>query len=130
MINFRFHVVSLIAIFLALALGVVIGAGVIDRGVVNALNNRLDSVEAKSDRIQGENDVLTERNSRSTSMIGDLQPFAVTAACSATTSAWSRCAASTATACRPPSPPRSRPTPPRPARSGSRASGRSATPTR
>jgi hypothetical protein len=37
MINFRFHVVSLIAIFLALALGVVIGAGVIDRGVVDAL---------------------------------------------------------------------------------------------
>ena len=36
MINFRFHVVSLIAIFLALALGVVIGAGVIDRGVVDA----------------------------------------------------------------------------------------------
>ena len=43
MINFRFHVVSLIAIFLALALGVVIGAGVIDRGVVDALNNRLDT---------------------------------------------------------------------------------------
>ena len=37
MINFRFHVVSLIAIFLALALGVVIGAGVIDRGVVDTL---------------------------------------------------------------------------------------------
>ncbi|MFN8028596.1 MAG: copper transporter, partial [Acidimicrobiia bacterium] len=56
MINFRFHVVSLIAIFLALALGVVIGAGVIDRGVVNTLNDRLDSVEAKSDRIKTEND--------------------------------------------------------------------------
>ena len=42
MINFRFHVVSLIAIFLALALGVVIGAGVIDRGVVDTLNSRLD----------------------------------------------------------------------------------------
>ena len=52
MINFRFHVVSLIAIFLALALGVVIGAGVIDRGVVDTLNSRLDRVEAKSDRIQ------------------------------------------------------------------------------
>ena len=43
MINFRFHVVSLIAIFLALALGVVIGAGVIDRGVVDTLDNRLDT---------------------------------------------------------------------------------------
>ena len=43
MINFRFHLVSLIAIFLALALGVVIGAGVIDRGVVDTLDNRLNT---------------------------------------------------------------------------------------
>jgi Copper transport outer membrane protein, MctB len=77
MINFRFHVVSLIAIFLALALGVVIGAGVIDRGVVDTLNNRLDRVESKSDRIQGENDVLSQRNQQTENMIGDLQPFAV-----------------------------------------------------
>ena len=48
MINFRFHVVSLIAIFLALALGVVIGAGVIDRGVVDALDNRLDTRRVRS----------------------------------------------------------------------------------
>ena len=53
MINFRFHVVSLIAIFLALALGVVIGAGVIDRGVVDTLNNRLDSVESQVGPHQG-----------------------------------------------------------------------------
>ena len=77
MINFRFHIVSLIAIFLALALGVVIGAGVIDRGVVDALNTRLDRVEAKSNRIQGENDTLSDRNKQLQDMIGDLQPFAV-----------------------------------------------------
>jgi len=77
MINFRFHVVSLIAIFLALALGVVIGAGVIDRGVVDTLNSRLDRVESKSDRISKENDALTDRNKQTESMIGDLQPFAV-----------------------------------------------------
>jgi Copper transport outer membrane protein, MctB len=77
MINFRFHVVSLIAIFLALALGVVIGAGVIDRGVVNALNTRLDKVEDRSNRLQSENDVLKKRNEQTESMIGNLQPFAV-----------------------------------------------------
>ena len=59
MINFRFHLASLVAIFLALALGVVIGAGVIDRGVVDALDNRLNTVEANSDRIQRDNDALT-----------------------------------------------------------------------
>jgi hypothetical protein len=77
MINFRFHVVSLIAIFLALALGVVIGAGVIDRGVVDALDNRLNTVERNSDRIKSENDALTARNDQMGDMIGALQPFAV-----------------------------------------------------
>jgi hypothetical protein len=77
MINFRFHIVSLIAIFLALALGVVIGAGVIDRGVVDTLNSRLDRVEAKSDRISKANDALSSRNAQIEGAIGDLQPFAV-----------------------------------------------------
>jgi hypothetical protein len=77
MINFRFHVVSLIAIFLALALGVVIGAGVIDRGVVTALDDRLNSVEAKSDRIKGENDRLQDENSRLLEAITAEEPFAV-----------------------------------------------------
>ncbi len=58
MINFRFHLASLIAIFLALALGVVIGAGVIDRGVVDALDSRLDRVTERADRIEGENEAL------------------------------------------------------------------------
>jgi hypothetical protein len=77
MINFRFHVVSLIAIFLALALGVVIGAGVIDRGVVDALDNRLNTVERNSDRIKSENDALSDRNSQLEGFVGDTQPFAV-----------------------------------------------------
>jgi hypothetical protein len=77
MINFRFHVVSLIAIFLALALGVVVGAGVIDRGVVNTLNDRLDKVETKSDRIQAENDALKAAQARDAKFIEALEPFSV-----------------------------------------------------
>ena len=77
MINFRFHVVSLIAIFLALALGVVIGAGVIDRGVVDALDSRLNTVERNSDRIKDENSALSDRNTQLQNMISDMQPFAV-----------------------------------------------------
>jgi hypothetical protein len=77
MINFRFHVVSLIAIFLALALGVVIGAGVIDRGVVDALDSRLDRVQSRSDRIEEENGVLRDRNDQLEGFIGASQPFSV-----------------------------------------------------
>ena len=69
MINFRFHLVSLIAIFLALALGVVIGAGVIDRGVVDTLNNRLDNVESKASRIQDDNAALRDDNSKLTAAL-------------------------------------------------------------
>ncbi|MEX2100763.1 MAG: copper transporter [Acidimicrobiia bacterium] len=75
MINFRFHIVSLIAIFLALALGVVIGAGVIDRGVVDTLNDRLDRVEAKSDQQQLLNDILTAANQRDDEFIELFQPW-------------------------------------------------------
>jgi Copper transport outer membrane protein, MctB len=77
MINFRFHIVSLIAIFLALALGVVIGAGVIDRGVVDALDNRLNTVESRSDRIKSENGRLAGENEQLRGAIADMQPFAV-----------------------------------------------------
>jgi hypothetical protein len=77
MINFRFHIASLIAIFLALALGVVVGAGVIDRGVVDTLNNRLDSVERTSDRIKGENSALRSENSELADAIAKMQCYAV-----------------------------------------------------
>jgi hypothetical protein len=76
MINFRFHIVSLIAIFLALALGVVIGAGVVDRGVVDALNNRLDRVEARSDDIRAERDAVTGERDELTEAVGQLSPHA------------------------------------------------------
>ena len=51
MINFRFHLVSLIAVFLALALGVVMGSTVIDRAVVNGLENRIKHVENKAEAL-------------------------------------------------------------------------------
>ena len=77
MINFRFHLASLIAIFLALALGVVVGAGVIDRGVVDTLNSRLDSVEAKSNRISSENSQLRADNADLGEYIKQVQCYAV-----------------------------------------------------
>ena len=77
MINFRFHLASLIAIFLALALGVVVGAGVIDRGVVDTLNNRLDSVERTSDRIKGENKTLSDENRELSNAISALECHAL-----------------------------------------------------
>lgn len=44
MINFRYHLVSLISVFLALAIGVVLGAGPLQSSLGNALSNQVSSL--------------------------------------------------------------------------------------
>ena len=61
MINFRFHLVSLVAVFLALALGVMMGATVIDRAIVNGLEARISTVGKRADRTRDENLALKGR---------------------------------------------------------------------
>jgi Copper transport outer membrane protein, MctB len=55
MINFRFHLISLVAVFLALALGVVMGSTVIDRAIVDRLSSQIESVRQRSDARRQEN---------------------------------------------------------------------------
>lgn len=78
MINFRFHLISLIAVFLALAVGVVMGYGVLGQPTVDTLQSRVDTVEARADRIRGENDRLRSEQTRLESLLRDLDEFAVT----------------------------------------------------
>lgn len=61
MINFRFHLVSLIAVFLALALGVVVGSTVIDRAIVDGLEAQIDRVERNAEEQRRENNELRQR---------------------------------------------------------------------
>jgi len=58
MINLRYHIVSLVAVFLALGLGIVMGSTVIDRVTVDALNNNLDDVRRSVGTIRDENNRL------------------------------------------------------------------------
>lgn len=58
MVNFRFHLVSLTAVFFALALGIGLGATVVDQATVDALQNRLSGVEVRVRQTDGENDRL------------------------------------------------------------------------
>ena len=46
MVNLRYHIVSIVAVFLALGIGVVMGSTVIDRGIVDVLNGRVHRVES------------------------------------------------------------------------------------
>ena len=58
MINFRFHLVSITAVFLALAVGIGVGAAVVDQATVDLLRRQLDQVEARRDRTNSENAAL------------------------------------------------------------------------
>ncbi|MDP9072143.1 MAG: copper transporter [Actinomycetota bacterium] len=55
MVNFRFHLVSLTAVFLAVAIGIAVGATVVDQATVDALKSRLDGVRERVDRTDQEN---------------------------------------------------------------------------
>lgn len=60
MISFRFHIVSLTAVFLSLAIGIGIGAAVVDRKTVDFLEGRLDTVERRANATGAENDQLRD----------------------------------------------------------------------
>ena len=55
MVNLRYHIVSLVAVFLALGMGVLMGSTVIDRGIVDNLNRRVNTVEESVRRTRAEN---------------------------------------------------------------------------
>ncbi len=69
MVNLRYHVVSLIAVFLALTVGIVMGSTVVDRVTVDALNQRVTSVGKSVSNVQAE-------NSRLSNQLGTVQDFA------------------------------------------------------
>jgi hypothetical protein len=62
MINFRYHIVSLIAVFLALAIGVIMGSAVIDRAIVNRLEDQQRNLETRINDVETENDTLSAEN--------------------------------------------------------------------
>ncbi|MFM7060203.1 MAG: copper transporter [Actinomycetes bacterium] len=78
MINFRFHVVSIVAVFLALALGVVVGSTVVDRAIVSSLRTRIDRVERNADEQRAENEALRTELGQRNATIAAASPFAVT----------------------------------------------------
>ena len=58
MLNFRFHIVSLVAVFLALAIGIIMGSTVIDRALVDTLEDQQQSLRSDLDDLSEENATL------------------------------------------------------------------------
>jgi Copper transport outer membrane protein, MctB len=61
MINFRFHIVSLTAVLLALGIGLVLGTTFLDEATVDQLHNQLDGLETDLDAAQARNDEQQSR---------------------------------------------------------------------
>jgi hypothetical protein len=58
-VSFRFHLVSLVAVFLALGLGVLTGTTVINRGLVARLEDQTNDLRADADRLRADVDRLS-----------------------------------------------------------------------
>jgi hypothetical protein len=77
MVNFRFHVVSIIAIFLAIAIGTVMGATFVGRGVIDNLQGRIDRVQHNADLEHEENARISSDNENQAKYIEETQGYAV-----------------------------------------------------
>ncbi len=78
MISFRFHVVSITAVFLAIAIGVVVGTTYVDGAIVDGLRSRIDVVNKNLDERRAENDRLETELGRAGEYIDASDVFAVT----------------------------------------------------
>ena len=61
MINIRYHVYSLVAVFLALAIGVAAGSTVVQRSVVDNLSSTQGRIEKNLDDLEAKNAELQDR---------------------------------------------------------------------
>ncbi|MDQ1467003.1 MAG: hypothetical protein QOH10_1418 [Actinomycetota bacterium] len=77
MINFRFHLVSLVAVFLALTVGIVVGATIVNQAIVTGLNDRIDRVEKNADAQRSENNALSTSARQMESYLETAAPYVV-----------------------------------------------------
>lgn len=78
MINFRYHVVSILAVFLALAIGTVMGAAFVGQGVIDGLRGRIDEVERNANDARARDAKTQAENDRLQAFVDESAPFTVT----------------------------------------------------
>ncbi|HVJ99124.1 MAG TPA: copper transporter [Acidimicrobiia bacterium] len=77
MVNFRFHLVSLIAVFLALGLGILVGSSVVDRVIVDRLDDEIASVRSESAQRNAENGRLNDQLKKLDEFVRDSAQYSV-----------------------------------------------------
>lgn len=77
MIDFRYHLVSLISVFLALAVGIVLGAGPLREGISDALTGQVQELRTDRDKLRTELDAAGREALGRGNLITAVQPEAV-----------------------------------------------------
>ncbi|MDR3359387.1 MAG: copper transporter [Bifidobacteriaceae bacterium] len=77
MVNFRYHVVSLVAVFLALAVGIVLGAGPLKEPIGSSLADQVSSLRDDRDALRAELEAAEGRGAYADSELAALAPQAL-----------------------------------------------------
>ncbi len=77
MIDFRYHLVSLVSVFIALAVGVVLGAGPLRGGISDTLESRVENLRLEQNRISAERDAANAAVRDRDEVTRDLVPIVV-----------------------------------------------------
>jgi hypothetical protein len=76
-IDFRYHIVSLVAVFLALALGLFLGSTTLQSTVTHNLRQQAHSVIERNKSLQAENDRVNAELDRQDAFAAAVEPYAV-----------------------------------------------------
>ncbi|MGL4173892.1 MAG: copper transporter [Actinomycetota bacterium] len=61
MIDFRYHIVSLVSVFIALAVGIVLGAGPLQKQIGETLTNQVTQLRAEKDALRADLELMREQ---------------------------------------------------------------------
>lgn len=68
-IDFRYHLVSIISVFLALAVGIVLGSGPLKEAIGDTINSEVDGLRSDKDKLRSDLDAMTAHARNSDSYI-------------------------------------------------------------
>ncbi len=77
MIDFRYHIVSLVAVFLALALGLFLGSTTLQSTVTHSLRQQANHVTAENHSLETQRDLLNAQVSAQQGFAAAVEPYAV-----------------------------------------------------
>jgi len=73
-IDFRYHLVSLISVFLALAVGIVLGAGPLRENLGDQLAGQVEQLRTEQERLRSESEELTTKNDQLATFVSEIGP--------------------------------------------------------